>query len=311
MWKKRLIQGLWITASVGVLVLLVAAMKLKTHKHCKSVNIEMVGEVKDMFIDEADVEDILNTEGDVLKRDISSIDLRKLEERLEKNPWVKNAELFFDNNQVLNVQIEEREPIARVFTVMGNSFYLDTSGFRLPLSHKVSARVPVVTNFTNDKRVMGHSDSVLLKDVVKIGSYILADSFWMAQTAQVDIMSDGTFELIPVMGSHSILIGDAENLEEKFTRLFTFYKQAWVQNGINKYEKLDVRFNNQIVATKRGYVKMASDTNRVAAILHGLSTDVTDSLKAPAPVIRSNANRRDSVRNNNRQPRVINNARHK
>jgi cell division septal protein FtsQ len=32
---------------------------------------------------------------------------------VEKNPWVKNAEMFLDNNQVLQVMIEERQPVAR------------------------------------------------------------------------------------------------------------------------------------------------------------------------------------------------------
>lgn len=301
MWKKRLIQGLWLMAAMCLLVLLGAAMKQKTHRTCKKVNIEMVGDVKDMFVDENDVEHILNSEGEIEEKDISTINLKKLEEKLEKNPWVKNAELFFDNNQMLNVNIEQREPIARVFTVMGTSFYLDENGLRLPLSNKVSAKVPVITSFTSDKSVLAHTDSLLLMDVVKMGKYILNDSFWMAQIAQVDILPDATFELIPVLGNHIVKMGNIEELKEKFTRLFTFYKQAWVQNGINKYEKLDVRFNNQIIASKRGFVAAVTDTSKMKNILHDLSRNVTDSLKAPAPIIISSSNK-DSVKKNNKQP---------
>ncbi len=288
-------------AAISLLVLLGAAMKQKTHRACKKVNIEMVGEVRDMFVDENDVEHILNSEGEIEQKDISTINLKKLEDKLKKNPWVKNAELFFDNKQMLNVNIEQREPIARVFTVMGNSCYLDENGFRLPLSNKVSARVPVITGFTNDKPLLAHADSLLLMDVVKIGKYILADSFWMAQIAQVDILPDATFELIPVLGNHIVKMGNADELKEKFNRLFTFYKQAWIQNGINNYEKLDVRFNNQIVASKRGFVATVTDTSKMKNILHDLSKNVTDSLKAPAPIIRS-SNNKDSLKKTNKQP---------
>jgi cell division protein FtsQ len=55
-------------------------------------------------------------------------------------------QLFFDNNEVLQVVIDEREPIARIFTVAGNSYYIDSSLERLPLSDKMSARLPVFTN---------------------------------------------------------------------------------------------------------------------------------------------------------------------
>ena len=45
--------------------------------------------------------------------------LRKAEEQLKNNAWIKDAELFFDNHQILHVNISEREPVARVFTISG------------------------------------------------------------------------------------------------------------------------------------------------------------------------------------------------
>ena len=57
-------------------------------------------------------------------------------ENLKKNAWVNGAEVFFDNNDVLRINIAQREPIARIFTLGGNSFYIDSSGTELPLSEK-------------------------------------------------------------------------------------------------------------------------------------------------------------------------------
>ena len=280
MWKKRIIQALWITAGIGTVVLLGAAMQQKNHKVCKEVKIEITGAEEHMFIDEKDVLNILNASGDVVGKDIATVALRQLEEELETNAWVKNAELFFDNQQVLMVSIEERQPTARVFTSQGSSFYLDTAGVRLPLSEKVTARVPVFTNFPNDKKVMSLGDSLLLKDVIKLGSFILADSFWMAQIAQVDVQPDATFEIIPVIGDHVVAIGNTDDLENKFNRLYTFYKEAWLQNGMNKYEKLDVQFANQVVAVKKGMSKMKADTAKATALANGLAVQpaATDSL---------------------------------
>lgn len=273
-----MIQALWITAGICTVVLLGAAMQKKNHKVCKEVKIEITGAEEHMFIDEKDILNILNATGEVEGRDISSINLRKMEEELELNVWVKNAEMFFDNQQVLMVSIEERQPVVRVFTAQGNSFYLDTAGMQLPLSEKVSARVPAFTNFPSDKKTMAYADSILMKDVVKLSSFIMADSFWMAQIAQVDIMPDTTFEIIPVIGNQVILIGNTEQLEEKFNRLFTFYSKAWLQNGINKYERLDVRYNNQVVAVKKGMHHAVGDTAKVTELVNNLTVTTTDSI---------------------------------
>ena len=265
-----MVQGLWIALGIGTIVLLGAAMQQKNHKTCSDIKIEIIGTVQHMFIDEHDVLQILNKDQNVVGAEMANIDIRTMEEMLEKNPWVLNAEMFFDNKQVLNVSITERQPIARIFTVQGNSFYIDSCCNRLPLSEKLSARVPVFTSFTNNNAVMSHGDSVLLKDVSKLGAFIMADSFLMAQTAQVDITPGGKFELIPVVGNHIVALGNATDLENKFNRLYTFYKQAMLQNGINKYEKIDVQFDNQIVALNRNASKVFIDSTKALQTLNGM-----------------------------------------
>jgi cell division protein FtsQ len=296
--KKRIIQGLWILAGIGVIVLLGAAMQQKNHKVCEKIEVHITGAEKHVFIDEDDIKEMLNSISPVAGKDIASLNLRIMEEQLEKNAWVKNAELFFDNHRILMVNIEERQPIARVFTVQGSSFYLDTAGVRLPLSDNLSARVPVFTNFPSDKKVMAHSDSMLMKDVVKLGSFIMADSFWMAQTAQINITTQGHFEMFPVIGDHTVALGNADDLEGKFNRLFTFYKQAWLQNGINKYEKLDVQFNNQIVAVRKGTAQAVVDSAKARqAVLELMNTSQIDTAQhITTAAVNRMANNRDTAR---------------
>ncbi len=234
----------------------------------------------------------------LLKKNISSVKLRILETALEKNPWVKNAEMFFDNNQVLHVEIEERKPIARVFSSGGNSFYVDSNGFRLPLSEKLSARVPVFTSFPSDKTILSEPDSLMLLQIVQLGKFIAADSFWMAQIAQIDITPKATFEIIPTIGDQTISIGNADDLENKFNRLYTFYKQAWLQNGMNAYEKLDVQFDNQVVAIRKGASKAWMDSAKSKQVMNDLlKTNLAkdsavvaakDSAKTIKPIINNN-----------------------
>lgn len=191
--------------------------------------------------------------GKVENRPVGDINLSMLERSLQNNPWIRDAEMYFDNRQVLNVVIHEREPIARVFTTAGVSFYVDNAGKRMPLMNNAGARVPVVTGFTNAKK-LNAKDSALIKEVKEVVQYIYAHPFWNAQIGQIDITSDNKFELISLVGDHVIKIGNADNIEEKLNKLYVFYQQVLSQAGFNKYRVLDVQYQGQIVATKKGTV---------------------------------------------------------
>jgi cell division protein FtsQ len=275
-WKKRLIQTAWILAGVGTVVLMGAAMQKKNRKTCTDIKIEISGIEEHMFIDERDILELVNQQRKVIGTPVSMINLRAMESALEKNPWVKNAEMYLDNQQVLQIQIEERQPVARVFTMQGGSFYVDSAGIRLPLSEKLSARVPMFTGFPSDNVKLSKPDSLLLKDVVKLGMYILEDSFWAAQVAQIDIEPGRQFELIPVFGDHLVSIGKADDLDAKFNRLYTFYKQAWLQHGIHYYEKINVQFDKQVVAVRKGMGAIKQDSTTALALIRQMTIPVDD-----------------------------------
>jgi len=218
---------------------------------------------------------------------MSEINLKKLELLLRDNVWIRKAEMWFDNRNVLHVEVYEREPIARIFTTANNSFYIDSSGKKMPLSDKMSARVPVFTNFP-DKKVYSPRDSLLLTDVKSIATYIKNDPFWMSQVAQIDITADRNFELSPVVGNHLIKLGNGKNLEKKFNRLMIFYKQVLAQKGFDAYSIVDIQYAGQVVGTRRGTEKNKVDTvmlkRRVNEMLKQVQTQY-DSIVALKPII--------------------------
>lgn len=252
-WKILLV-ACWSVLGAGVVVLLVAAIGIKNHKACKAVEIRINGVEDFYFLDEKDVGHII-TEAGISKpvgKSIDTFNLLRLEALLEKNVWVKHAQLFFDNNLVLHVNIMEREPVARMFTASGYSFYIDSSGFRMPLSNKMTVRLPVFTGFPSDRSALNGSDSLLLEHIKKVSRYIFKNSFWMAQIAQVDITPDHKFLMAPTVGNHVIEFGDGENHESKFRRLFVFYSQVLSRVGFDKYSKISVQYDRQVIGTKKG-----------------------------------------------------------
>jgi cell division protein FtsQ len=259
-FKKNIIRitllALWIVLGASVLVLLAAAINIKSNKSCKGIEIEIQGVKEIFFLDKADILKIVSGESvsEARGKPITAFNLQKLETILEQNIWVKDAELFFDNNLVLHINILEKEPVARVFTSSGSSFYLDSSGNKMPLNTKMNVKLPVFTGFPAGKKLSGNADSLLSKQVKNLSMYILNDKFWMAQVAQVDITNDGNFEMIPTVGNHIIEFGDGNNWESKFRRLFIFYKQVLSVTGLDKYSRISVQYDKQVVGTKKGLV---------------------------------------------------------
>ncbi len=252
-WKNILFKVLWSIAATALIVLFVVAWQEKGGKKCKDIQVELVGDnTKALFLYEQEILGLINDEQVKTGQPISSINLSALEKMLENSGWIKNAELYIDNKMVLQVKIEQRIPIARVFTVGGNSFYMDNEGRRLPLRQLSVLRLPVFTGFTSDQPILSKPDSLLLHDMVYFANTIKSDSFFTAQIAQINIASNGDFELVPAIGDHLVLIGKVEHLEDKLNRLFTFYKKVWVPSGINAFQVLDCRFDKQIVALKKG-----------------------------------------------------------
>ena len=125
------------------------------------------------------------------------------------------------------------------------------------------------TSFPSDRQVLSKPDSQLLADVKDLAMFIQADEFWKAQVAQIDITPNG-FEMIPTIGNHVVVLGKGGDYEQKFDRLFSFYKQVWAKVGFEKYDKLDVQFDGQVVATFKGSMPTIVDTAKAQQLLDNM-----------------------------------------
>ena len=267
--KNILLATLWIAIGSGAVVLLVAAVNKKDSKKCKGIEINISGVSTNFFIDKNDVQKIITAYvgANAIGKPIRDFNLVGMETALKKDVWIQQAEMFFDNNEILQVSVEEREPVARVFTPGGNTFYIDSSNMMLPLSEKFSARVPVFTNFPSETIVLLKADSNLLNDIKKISIQIQADSFLMAMIDQVDITAQRSFEMIPKLGNQVIVFGDGSDITEKFKKLQLFYKKVIMKMGWNRYSLINLQYKNQVVAKIRGKDDVSADSLRTLQMM--------------------------------------------
>ena len=247
---------MWVVIGGGMLMLLIAAMGRQRKDACRDYVISIQGvKGEDLFLDEKDIVKLLKaaTKGDIKGQPRTAFDLANMEQLLAGNQWVKESQLYFDNKNVLHIKVTEREPVARVFTSGGRSFYFDATGMQMQLSDKVPARLPVFTGFP-EKKISAKADSLLVSGLCTVADYIGSHPFWSAQVSQIDLVNAGPgqweYDMIPLVGNHIIRLGDSNNMEQKLANLLAFYKQVLGKSGFGKYKTIDVRFKGQVVAAK-------------------------------------------------------------
>lgn len=267
--KNILLATAWIALGGATVFLLAAGIRSKESHRCSGIEIQIHGVSNNFFVDKKDIlHSIAYMEKtDPVGKPIGSFNLKQMELELEKNVWIRSAELFFDNNEILKVTVAEREPVARVFSTAGTTFYIDNELTILPLSEKFSARLPVFTNFPSDKKVLSNTDSSLLMDVKTISLAIQKDSFSMALVEQVDITPQRSFEMIPKIGNQLIVFGDATDATAKLAKLKTFYKEIMVKAGWNNYSVISLQYRNQVVARRKGAADFTADSLRTLQLM--------------------------------------------
>ena len=171
---------------------------------------------------------------------LSQFYLNDLEEILLKHSAVRKAEVYSNQQGVINIKLQQRKAIVRIKTAYVD-YYLDEDGLEMPLSKSYTPRVIVVSGDANQK----HHASIYAF-IQKINK----SEFWKSQITQLHFLDDEVV-LIPRVGSQKIHFGMLVNSTEKLDNLYQFYKQAMSVKGWQTYSDISLKYKNQIVCTKK------------------------------------------------------------
>jgi cell division protein FtsQ len=257
--KKFFTVVLWCLLGGAGLALLAAAINSKNTSGCRGLEVEINEGGKDRFLNKKDLVTMLEKTGlkEWHNKKTASFNLLQMETVLRKNSWIRDVQIYFDNNDILKIRVQERQPIARLFTMSGNSFFIDSSGVQMSLSDRNVFRLPVFTGYPNEKFGPG-KDSALNKQIKDLAVFLNQDGFWSCQIQEVHITTSKNFQMTPLIGSQQIDFGDGNDFENKFHRLFIFYKEVMTKTGFEKYFSINLAFANQVIATrKQGIVSRA------------------------------------------------------
>lgn len=93
-------------------------------------------------------------------------------------------------------------------------------------------------------------DEAAKEELIPLAAFIQKDRFWRAQIRQIHVNGTGNILFTTLVGDHLIEFGSPENMEEKFRNLRAFYDQVLAENNWNKYDRISVKYKNQVIAKK-------------------------------------------------------------
>lgn len=264
--KKIMIIGTWVLLVSGLFIALGFVDKEQAIQRCKEPVINVERDSVTNFVDRDDIMNLLRERGDSINgQAMSSVDVAELEKVLNSHVAIADAEVYMSVDGEVNIEVKQRKPVVRIFNSDNESYYIDEEGWLMPLSEKYTARVLVVNGYINEpyaKRYMFSIEDIerdsiagtssMLDDIFRLAIFIRSNAFWNAQVEQVYVNRENELELIPKVGNHRILIGDASSLEDKFNKLRIFYEEGLVPTGWwSNYSVINLKFKDQVVCTKK------------------------------------------------------------
>jgi len=250
-WKAIGIGFSWVITLSGLIVLMSFIEGKKAAVKCTSLKVIIPG--VQSFLEKSEIDNILlSTGGPLVGRDLNKINIQRLERLLKENPFVESAKVYADMDGVVWVNVQQREPILRVLNLANQDYYIDKNGLKIPVSTNFTARVLVANGHIAEAfgRKIDSLKTNLAKDLYKTALFIQKDTLWNEQIEQLYVNEQSEIELIPRVGDHKILLGNADSLEVKFKNLLIFYKKAIPSVGWDAYKTINIKYTNQIVCER-------------------------------------------------------------
>ena len=217
----------------------------------KDITIKVKNAHDNHFLDEDDIVGLMELKKDNLKgASLDRVNMKEVEKKIRRDPFIQDAQLYSDLKGNLVVSAELRRPIARIVRNDGPDGYISEDGTIMPVSDHFTSRVILVSG-SYVKHILGQPNLMSTENGVQLMELINTireDEFWNAQIAQLDIDSKTRITIYPQVGDERIEFGRPENVETKLKKLMIFYKEILPRMGWNKYGRVNLEYEGQIVA---------------------------------------------------------------
>ena len=183
---------------------------------------------------------LIQNYGELKSQPKENIILRRLEQTLQSNEMIEDADVFLTVDGKIGAVIKQKTPIARVIDE-GVAYYIDSKGGKMPLSSNYSARVPLLTGLKAT-----NSDNVYA-----LANLIFKDAFLLQQVIGIEVNTKNEFILRTRIGNQKIEVGSLANIDAKIKKLKAFYQKVLKDKTLDNYQTINLIYNDQVVCTKK------------------------------------------------------------
>ena len=260
---KRLIQNsILLILAIALTAGILWARGKSQGELCSAIEVEVINADSTSFVTPQGVLSDLKGQGiEVIGQHMGEIDASSIEEALRKSPYLENADCVKCRDGRLLIRVSQLVPVMRVFD--GDASYYDNrAGKRMGASSFYHCDVPVVQGHFTRK----YPATRLLPLI----DFIEKDSLLHSLVTMFQVNDTNNIIIVPNFSGHVVNIGNATGFENKFAKLKLFYGEVLPKKGWNTYDTISVKWNHQVVATKR-----------VKAVQKILDVDPADDEQAP------------------------------
>ncbi len=255
---KKLIICLLDMLLMGYILLAVTSWNTPEDNHllCSVVDINISDPNNTGFITRKEIINILQRKAIYpLGLSMDRINPRQIEDYLRTSPFVNTAQCYKTKNGHVNINVTQRMPVIRIMTDRGDDYFLDDQGGIMPNSQYTSDLI-IATGAINKVFAQRY--------ITPLAKAIMASEFWRNQIVQINVLPKGGVEIVPRVGQQVIFLGYLPNCQnttvrnrritefanKKLKRVEKFYRYGLSQAGWNKYDYINMEFDNQIICRK-------------------------------------------------------------
>lgn len=236
--KYRLLK---VFVTIVILVFLLSfSLKRFNEKPVDDIDVKLLqGDQPVYFMDEGRIKKTLMK--DLPENKMRNVNIPQMEKKISSSPYVDSANVYMTLAGNIHVDIRQRIPAFRL--ERGDKvLYVDREGTEFPLSKYFAPVTMLVT---------GPVAPSEYKDLIHLISLIQEDSFLNKMIIGIR-KTNRDYSLLTQTGDFDIEIGNLEKPDLKLQGLKEFINKYLVYQQPDKYKKISVKFDNQIVTTLKG-----------------------------------------------------------
>ena len=229
--------------------LTIAANVTRSRSQARGIDVSIRCVRTPQLVDEQTVADsVLAAMPHLFATRVADVDGEKVAAAAMRVPFIEEATASVSVSGKVVVKAKQRRPIARLF-YGSRELYIDGTGAVFPTSTLADCDLLVLGgDFTEPLKPDSLNSQTA--SLLKVANFLDANSNYAMLVDQVYCERDGDIMMVSKLGDNTIELGTPDNLEEKFSNLWTFYRKGMPRAGWDTYSRISLKYKGQVVCTK-------------------------------------------------------------